>query len=172
MAPAPHEDQKDEALLAGTMASAEAVGAAPALPSSKELRKTRMLSDIVAELDQTQPPSDGSGSNASTQYETPTGTRPRPPAFDRVHRDDSDGRNPHAEYTHADDDRRAGVPGQVGTVPEDSVSGVGRAMAPPLRGRAGSLHKHLGLHINIPLPPPLPGVVEYSCVLIPFSAHL
>ena len=46
-------------------------------PSSKKLKTSR-----VTELEQDeQPSSAGAGSNASTQYETPTGTRPHPPLF-------------------------------------------------------------------------------------------
>lgn len=110
-----------------------------ALPPSKKLKTTR-ISELEHDNDE-QPPSAGAGSNTSTQYETPTGTRPHPPLF-----------------AGADPDELV----VLGGTPA-SAGGVDGAMPPPSRGRVGSL-PHLGLHINIPHPQ---SPLEYVPLLIP-----
>lgn len=118
-----------------------------ALPPSKKLKTTRM-SSLEQENDE-QPPSAGAGSNTSTQYETPTGTRPHPPLCAGAEPEE---------------------PVIVGGTPA-SACGVDGALQPPLRGRVGSL-PHLGLHINIPHPPsPLEYAPQLNNPLPPFLPH-
>lgn len=114
-----------------------------ALPPSKKLKTTR--TSALEQEDDEQPPSAGAGSNTSTQYETPTGTRPHPPLFA--------GAEP-------------GEPVVVGGTPA-SARGVDGASQPPLCGRVGGL-PHLGLHINIPhSPSPLEYAPQLNIRLVP-----
>lgn len=115
---------------------AEEVGGVPpsssdvaVLPPAKRLKTTRMTE---LEDDDQQPPSAGAGSNASTQYETPTGTRPHPHLFI------------HPTPFAAEEPRYEPVNNNVGQIGHTPAS----AMPPSV----GSLPK-LGLHINIPQPP-------------------